>query len=273
MSQPNRALVIIDLQNEFLASSGHYRIVDSSKEALLTNLTALVPEFRKKGHIIWVQSIYDNKGGSQPDGSDSPSRSPSPTTSNPHDHIAYLAGTHKGKSPCCAAGSTNAEIYPAASALIADSDTILTKTNFSAFKNTSLLSTLQAYSVKYVYFCGLLSNICVLATLIDAVQMDGFKVHAVSDCLAWRRDKSHLRALGKMRDMRVNILESREACSEDPGDTVLSIPELYYVNGSIPSWRVQMALHEKVSSHCQDIDVSLTKIRRALKSTRSVSKL
>jgi nicotinamidase-related amidase len=246
MTPTHRALVIIDLQNEFLATTGRYRILESSKEALLANLTTFVPEFRKKGHIIWVKSIYDNKGDSQPDDSDSLSRSPSPSTSGPKDRTAYLAGTHKGKHPCCAAGSTNAEIYPTASALITDSDTVLTKTNFSAFKDTTLLSTLHSHSVKYVYFCGLLSNTCVLATLIDAVQIEGLKVHAVTDCLGWRRDKSHEKALGRMRDMRVHLLESREACSEDTGNGVLSIPELYYVNGSIPSWRVQMALHEKV---------------------------
>jgi nicotinamidase-related amidase len=249
MAQSNRALVIIDLQNEFLASTGRYRILDSSKETLFANLTVLVPEFRKNGNIIWVKSIYDNEdeAGTQPEDSDSESPGgSSSTTFNPNDRIAHLAGTHKGKHPCCPVGSTNAEIYTTASALIADSDTIITKTNYSAFKDTNLLSTLHAHSVKYIYFCGLLSNVCVLATLIDAVQIDGFKVYAVSDCLGWRREKSHLRALSRMKDMRVNVVESQKACSEDAGNGVLSIPELYYVNGSIPSWRVQIALYEKV---------------------------
>jgi nicotinamidase-related amidase len=247
MTQPNKALIIIDLQNEFLASAGRYRILDSSKDALLANLSTLVPEFRKNGHIIWVKSTYDTQGGSQAEDSDSESPTGS-STFNPRTYITRLAGTHKGKYPCCPAGSINAEIYPAASALIiSDADTIITKTNYSAFKDTSLLSTLRAKSVKYAYFCGLLSTTCVLATLVDAIQLDGFKIYAVSDCLGWRKEKSHTRALWRMRDMRVNMLESREACSEDTGDHVLSIPELYYVNGSIPSWRVQIALYEKVS--------------------------
>lgn len=242
MTQSNRALVIIDLQNEFLAPAGRYRILDASKEALLKNLAVLVPKFREQGRVIWVKSIYDNKDGTRSDDSSDSSSS----SSSPRDHIVYLAGTHKGKHPCCAAGSTNAEIYPAASALIADADTILTKTSYSAFKDTNLLSMLQAHTVRSVYFCGLLSNMCVLATLIDGVQIDGFKVHAVTDCLGWRRETSHQRALGRMRDMRVNLVESGEVCSQVTGDGVLSIPELYYVNGSIPSWRVQIALYEKV---------------------------
>jgi len=259
MTQPNRALVIIDLQNEFLTSAGRYCILDSSKDALLANLTTLVPEFRKNGHIIWVKSIYDTKGGSQAEDSDSESPTGNPgSTFSPRDHIMRLAGTHKGKHPCCPAGSTNAEIYPAV--LISDADTIITKTNYSAFKDTNLLSTLHAKSVKYAYFCGLLSNSCVLATLIDAIQVDGFKIYAISDCLGWRKEKSHMRALSRMRDMRVNILESRAACSEDTGDRVLSIPELYYVNGSIPSWRVLIALYEKVSYDYKCVYYQLTGI-------------
>jgi len=46
--------------------------------------------------------------------------------------------------------------------------------------------------------------------------------------------------------MGVHIVTYKEACAEKKvGDGVLSTPELYYVNGSIPSWRVQLALYEK----------------------------
>lgn len=251
MSQPNRALVIIDLQNEFLSAGGRYPILESSKQALFTNLTTLVPDFRKSGHIIWIKSVYDNKGGSgsnsnngqSSDDIDSPASSP---TRVPRDVSAILAGTHKGKLPCCEAGSMNAELHPTVSALVANSDQILIKTYYSAFKSTTLLSILRANNIENVYFCGLLSNTCVLATLIDAVQIHGLKVHAVGDCLGWRRESSHLSALKKMDDMRVNVVTSKEACAENVGDGVLSVPELYYVNGSIPSWRVHFALYEKV---------------------------
>lgn len=36
-------------------------------------------------------------------------------------------------------------------------------------------------------------------------------------------------------------------------ELVLSVPQLYYVNGSIPSWRVHMALYEKVCSLLQPL--------------------
>lgn len=237
-----RSLIIIDLQNEFLAQDGRYPILESSKEALLTNLTSLVPEFRKGGHIIWVKSEYDHQRAS----SDEPLSTHEGRNSRLKDRDAFLSGTHKGQSPCCDAGSMQAEIYPAASALIADADTIITKTYYSAFKGTSLLSTLRARGITDIYFCGLLSNTCVLATLIDAVQIEGFKVHSVWDVLGWRKNASHSDALRRMQDMGVDIVGSNTACIPNVGDRALSIPELYYVNGSIPSWRVQIALYEKV---------------------------
>lgn len=248
MSQPNRALVVIDLQNEFLSVDGRYPIVESSKQALLINLTMLIPEFRKLGSIIWIKSVYDNAGSSDSNTGqlfDPPTWSP---THEPHsrDITARLAGSHRGKSPCCEAGSANAELHPTAAALVADSDTILTKTYYSAFKSTTLLSTLRANHLENVYFCGLLSNTCVLATLIDAVQIDGLKIYAVNDCLGWKRERSHLSALEKMKDMGVNMVSSSEACTGNINSGAPSVPELYYVNGSIPSWRVQLALYEKV---------------------------
>ncbi|KAH7922729.1 hypothetical protein BV22DRAFT_1197200 [Leucogyrophana mollusca] len=236
MAPTSKVLVVIDLQNEFLSSDGRYPILEHSKETLLLSLTKRVPEFRQQGHIIWVKSIYDNLGAGVDEGP--------ACVSDSQGHDAYLAGTHKGKSPCCEAGSVNAEFHPAASALIDDSDMILTKKNYSAFKETTLLFALRTRSAVDVYFCGLLSNTCVLATLIDAVQIDGFRVHTVGDCLGWRREKSHRRALERMNDMGVTVLDSQEVYAEAP-DAKLIQPKLYYVNGSIPSWRVLMALSEK----------------------------
>ncbi|KAH7905723.1 Isochorismatase-like protein [Hygrophoropsis aurantiaca] len=245
MSPTNKILVVIDLQNEFLTPDGRYPILQHCKDALFTTLTKLVPEFRNQGHIIWVKSIYNHLG----DGADEDDTAEPPSNSARgsewKDRDVYLAGTHKGKSPCCEEGSVNAQFHPTILELVNGSDTQMTKTNYSAFNNTSLLSMLRSHSATNVYFCGLLSNTCVLATLIDAVQLPGFNIHVVSDCLGWRKEKSHLRALERMKDMGVNVADSNEILADNPVNAKLTRPELYYVNGSIPSWRVQIALSEK----------------------------
>ena len=161
---------------------------------------------------------------------------------------AYLAGTHRGKTPCCPKGSVNAELYPEVAAQVLEDDTVIIKTYFSAFTKTSLLETLKDKSVKDVFICGLISGICVLATILDAVQIPGFNIYVIQDCLGWRCDKSHARAIERMQDLGVRVVDHQFATQENLTPPTLTIPQLYYVNGSIPSWRVHIALYEKVRS-------------------------
>jgi nicotinamidase-related amidase len=241
-----RALVAIDLQNEFLSPEGRFPIDDISKHSLLTNLHALIPEFRKHGHIVWIKSNYTN--ASAHDETESP---PDTTSTDSDAQNAFLAGTHTGRSPCCEKGSVNAEFVPEVSNLIDDhSDAVLVKTCYSAFKETSLLEDLRRKRVTDVYFCGLLTNICVLASVLDALKVPELSVHVVEDCLGWRRQTSHQKALDKMGALDVKLVKGSDILGSTaevvPCEGALSVPELYYVNGSIPSWRVQLALYEKV---------------------------
>jgi nicotinamidase-related amidase len=241
-----RALVVIDLQNEFISSEGRFPIDDTSKQSLLTNLHALVPEFRKRGHVVWIKSNYAN--ASTHDEIESP---PTATSVDADAQDAFLAGTHTGRSPCCEKGSVNAEFLPEVSNLIENnSDAVLVKTWYSVFKETSLLEDLREKRVTDVYFCGLLTNICVLASVLDALKVPELSVHVVEDCLGWRRQTSHQKALDKMGALDVKVVKGSDMLGSTaevaPCEGTLSVPELYYVNGSIPSWRVQLALYEKV---------------------------
>ena len=243
----NSTLVVIDLQNEFLSDGGHFSITPSSKCALLRNLRNLVPDFRTaKGKLVWVRSIYANTGTETP----APQHGQTELSSTPGSAShPRLSGTHNGKTQCCVAGSVNAEFHPDVAALITSEDTIVTKGWYSAFKETSLLDDLRLLQTKNVYFCGLLSNTCVLATILDAVCFKELEtVHVISDCLGWKYDPSHQNALEKMIDLGVRITEGATVIGV--GETVSGDPpalaRLYYVNGSIPSWRVQLALYEKV---------------------------
>jgi nicotinamidase-related amidase len=239
---------VIDLQNEFLGSDGHFPILESSKDALLANLAQLLPDFRKVGHIVWVKSIYDNTAGAAAEAAQVDVHSPE----------AYLAGTHRGKTPCCPKGSVNAELYPEVASRVSVEDTLIIKTYFSAFTKTSLLATLRDKFVKDVFVCGLLSGTCVLATILDAVQIPGFNLYVVQDCLGWRNDKSHDRAVERMQELGVRLVDHQFATQENLTPPTLTIPELYYVNGSIPSWRVHIALYEKVGLFFLSLLLSLT---------------
>ena len=263
----SRALVVIDLQNEFLGSEGRFPILKSSKDALLANLAQLLPNFRKTGHIVWIKSVYDNTAGTAVDAAQVDFNSPNAFEGA---REAYLAGTHRGKTPCCPEGSVNAELYPEVAAQVLEDDTVIIKTYFSAFTKTSLLETLRDKSVSDVFICGLLSGTCVLATILDAVQIPGFNIYVVQDCLGWRYDKSHKRAVERMQEVGVRVVDYRFAIQQNLTPPPLAIPELYYVNGSIPSWRVHIALYEKVRSLCYFSYTLTNVIDRVLKSVRYV---
>lgn len=116
MTEPRRALVIIDLQNEFLSQQGRYPIQDASKQILLSNIPALVHGFRNDGgHIIWVKSIYASP--THTDGGSSPSASPADSLDT---RDAFFTGTHIGRTPCCERGSINQEFLPEFSELISN---------------------------------------------------------------------------------------------------------------------------------------------------------
>ncbi|OJD14674.1 hypothetical protein AJ78_04998 [Emergomyces pasteurianus Ep9510] len=285
-----KALILIDLQNEFLdPEKGRFTIPESSRIPLLENIRNLVPAFRSHGcnnigelgetqtqsHnlVIWVRAEYsgskstttsaldefpdDNEG--QVGGGDSLSTAPntSTTTTMVPDNSHFLTGTHTGTIPCCSPGSQGAEFYPPITPLIDTSrDVVLTKTWFSAFKETGLADILRSRSVDEVYFAGLLSNVCILASVNDSIRHSAtsWKTHVVGDCLGYLREKSHAAALAKLHTLTL----STKPHNNDQGAAVEMVstpsitstffhphPALYYVNGSIPSWRVQLALHHK----------------------------
>ncbi|KIM30564.1 hypothetical protein M408DRAFT_328121 [Serendipita vermifera MAFF 305830] len=217
------ALIIIDLQNEFLSGpSAPFKIDPGSHDLLKTTLTSLVPSFRASGgHIIWVKSHYaptsqigtvvaGTNAQEPPESVGNPSNAP-PTTS---DHLSWvIEGTHTGKKPCCQEGSFGAELVPWTKALQHSDDTILIKTFFSAFKETELEKFLVEKSLIKLYFGGLLSNMCVLATSLTAAHLAarngrGWEVNVIVDALGWRREQSHLKALESLKANGVRLVDS-----------------------------------------------------------------
>ncbi|TVY40751.1 hypothetical protein LOCC1_G006083 [Lachnellula occidentalis] len=200
------ALVIIDVQNEFVSVNGTFPISDACRTDLITNLTTLIPRFRKSGHIIWVKAIY-------------PERTEEPSCMKEYqkgDGILgsnewLAAATHVHPTPCCAAGSFGAEIYPEVFALAEPEDVVITKDAYSAFSGNSgyrFLEALREKNVTDAYFCGVASGTCVLATVVDAVKLDDLQVHVVLNCMGWRRLNTHEEAIQRFKGLNVNLANS-----------------------------------------------------------------
>lgn len=233
--------MLIDLQNEFLSPSTGRFLIHESSRPFLDNLPGLTAVFRTSGQpIVWVRAQYGN-----------PDIPFLPDGEQQWDAKSVQAGTHRGKIPCCEKDSIGAEFTEDIASLISggsDSENIIiTKSWYSAFKDTNLLAELRNRDIKEILLTGLLTNICVMATALDAVDL-GFDVTVLQDCMGWRRIASHDRALKTMLKHGIRVASSSDIdISEGISIPTPNLPRLYYVNGSIPSWRIMMVLYEKVS--------------------------
>ncbi|CCA66321.1 hypothetical protein PIIN_00007 [Serendipita indica DSM 11827] len=216
MSLTTAALVIIDLQNDFLAPDAPFAVHPEPREAIQQSISSLVPTFRTAGgHIIWIKSNYRHgmPSGELESVEPEPSRtshSVQPLVSIPSSLLWVLEGTHTGKKPCCQAGTPGAELVDWAAQLVKDEDVTVVKTYYSAFRRTRLLEELVSKGIDTVYISGLLSNMCVLATTLDALRSMQSKVAIVVDGLAWRKETSHHKALETFRQHGVQLIASAE---------------------------------------------------------------
>lgn len=205
---PRRALILIDLQNEFLGQAGNFPLDPQSRLLLLGTLKTLVPTFRQRGgHIIWVLSEYaapakDTVAPSQAIAEVSAGDAVENDDDSANDANASdwtLHGTHRGRKPCCMKGLYGSQLPAQVAGLVRKDDSKIVKAYFSSFKETNLLELLTAKGIREIYLSGLLSGRCVLATTLWATTFHPhISTHVVVEALGWRREKSHRNALETM---------------------------------------------------------------------------
>jgi nicotinamidase-related amidase len=215
-----RALVLIDLQNEFLAPGGNFPIDAGSKASLIQTLTILVPAFRSAGgQIIWVRSEYAtvkpgtpifSSGNDENGGADA-------------DWSWLVEATHIGKKACCQKGLFGAQLAPAVPKLFRKEDTSILKHWYSSFKETALEEHLSSQNVSHIYLGGVVSNICVLATALWASnKCPNLTTHFVKDAVGWRKESSHLRCIEALMKENIAVVDTSEVLALAP--IVLSSP-------------------------------------------------
>lgn len=79
-------------------------------------------------------------------------------------------------------------------------DTIIEKVSYSGFFKTALDRKLRALGVDCVILTGVLTNICILYTAVDAL-MRGFTVEIPEDCVAAVNDEDHRFALKQIKEV------------------------------------------------------------------------
>lgn len=187
------ALLVIDVQNDFLADEGHYarhgRDVARMRR-MLPALHELVDVARSSGvRVVFIQQ------STLPDGAS--------------DSDAWLYfKTRDGKSPeYTLAGSWGEELYELRPL---DAEQRIRKFRPSAFHGTALAAILREMGVETVVTCGVLTQGCVLATTLDA-SFNDFYTLVARDAVASPSAELHAVAL--------TFLESRYDCL--PNDQII----------------------------------------------------
>jgi nicotinamidase-related amidase/alkylated DNA repair dioxygenase AlkB len=157
-STTRTALVVVDMQNDFLSEGGAFPRRHVEAATLTSAVALLVATAREQGRtIVWVRSAYGE--------------------------VAGIAGeTHVG-APCCVRGSWGAEPVTGLADRVERGDVEIIKGWYSAFRGTELHARLTAAGVTTVVLCGVATNVCVLATAREARRL-GYAVEVVPEATA-----------------------------------------------------------------------------------------
>ena len=252
--QTRQALLILDLQNEFLSVNGKLPI--RFPPHYINRIKRLVPAFRQAGDVIWVRTEFEAErtvndvegaGESVITDNELPVRasserrsedlsvhadiSQSQSTVGPSTRAITLLrrvaarnadsrlsaqifssseeefsetflsqSTSVIDSRCCLPGSFGADFAEDIRTLLVDDvDSVIVKTYYSAFNSTELIPLLRAGLVTELFICGVISNISVYATALDAVR-HGYSITLLEDCLGYRSEARHDEAVRLMRE-------------------------------------------------------------------------
>ncbi|KAJ4287527.1 hypothetical protein N0V88_007629 [Collariella sp. IMI 366227] len=230
--QTRKALLILDLQNDFLTSNG--ALYTEEPDGYVDRILELAKAFRDSGNgdVIWIRSEFERhcsllEEGEQIVTSDSMvrpekamprGRSPASAIHDcavmEADEEAFLSiaedrdgGENKDedededKRPCVRKGTRGAELVPKVKAAIDfNRDIVFTKNHYSAFNSAQqrLVLLLRTRFVTQLYVCGALTNISIYATALDAGR-HGYGVTIIEDCCGFRSPKRHINAVRQLK--------------------------------------------------------------------------
>lgn len=200
-----RALVILDMQNEFLDPSGRCKVINHAtaqkNPPFVENILRFATAFRQTGNgdVIWVRSEFDKPRDANEEKILLYEEEDDDNDDDDGDRIGrFDEFLSLDTDPFCAKGTSAVEFHNSvAVATKTPGDRVLQKTWYSAFKNTGLVEILRGRLATELFICGLKTNVSVFATASDAVR-HGFQVTVLSDCVGYSDQKLHDVALGKI---------------------------------------------------------------------------
>jgi ureidoacrylate peracid hydrolase len=156
------AIVVVDMQNAFASKGGMLDIarVDIADAPRVIRVIRTVTDAARENGVavVYLRMAY------KPDLSDSGG----PNSPNFHKELAMtlMCSRPELKGKILTEGTWDAEIVEDLAAQ--PGDIVITKTRYSGFAGTLLDSQLRMRGVRYLFFAGIATNVCVESTLRDA---------------------------------------------------------------------------------------------------------
>ncbi len=156
------AIVVVDMQNAFASKGGMFDLagidISGAQKAIEANKSVLNAARKADIQIIYLQMLYQN------DLSDAGG----PLSPNYHKELAMIQMREKPEhyGQLLTQGSWDGEIVSELKPH--PEDRIIVKTRYSGFANTELDDYLRTKEIRYLFFTGIATNICVESTARDA---------------------------------------------------------------------------------------------------------
>lgn len=156
------AIVVVDMQNAFASSAGLLDLagVDiTGAAAVVRTIDSVLSAARAKGvQVVYLQTGYkpdlSNGGGAS---------SPNPRKETA---LCLMRARPELKGQLLVEGTWDFEIVPELTPK--PDDLVVLKTRYSGFAGTTLDSVLRVRDIRYLFFVGIATNVCVESTLRDA---------------------------------------------------------------------------------------------------------
>jgi len=164
------AVVVVDMQNAFAAKGGIFDLIGidiSPAAGIIHTINGILKETRERGiHVVYLKMGYK----------DDLSDSGGPDSPNWHKEYALrLMRNHPDlQKKLLTEGTWDFEIVDALKPH--PGDLVVVKSRYSGFAGTNLDSLLRVRKIRFLFFVGMATNVCVESTLRDAYCLDYWPV-------------------------------------------------------------------------------------------------
>jgi nicotinamidase-related amidase len=158
MSPTKRALIVIDLQNDYFPG-GSFPLWNA--DAILANVEGAIGRARAQGVPVVV--------------------------------VQHVAGPAAGSAPFFSEGTAGAEIHPRIRAAAPDAPVVV-KRFADAFHQTTLESTLSRLGIRELLVCGMMTQNCITHTVLSR-SAQKYEVSVLADCCTTVNELLHKIAL------------------------------------------------------------------------------